>query len=284
MIAGQKLLERRDYYSVIYKDISVSGLQVGGAVKYHGINIGRIDDISIDREDVQNVIVQISVKKGTPLKEDVKASLTPVGITGLLQIEISGGSNEADLLSPGAYIQPGTSTFESISGQAELLADKLNQVLENIGEITSYENQARIKGILSNVDLILADNKTSFENIMTSLDSTTYYLAQISKSSSAAIAQLNQILESQQLTNILDNTEKITQDIASADLHKLINDLNETINEVDETFAHLDQTHLRTRQDLIQSVQMLNETLNYLNEFSRLISEDPSLLLRSKRK
>jgi len=284
MVAGRQIMEKRDYYQIIYKDISISGLQVGGAVKYHGINIGRIDEILIDREDVQNVIVKISIAENTPIKKDVIASLIPVGITGLLQVELSGGSNESELLPPGSEIKAGTSTFESISGQAEILVEKLTLVLDNIAEITNEHNQNKISGILTNVDSILSDNKEPFENIMTSLDSTTFYLSQISRSSSDAIERLNEIVQSQQFDNIITNTEKITRDIASSDLHKMIDNLNKAISEIDETFAHIDQTHLRTRQDLVQSIETLRETLEYLNEFSRLISEEPSLLIRSKRK
>jgi len=284
MIAGRQIMEKKDNYHIVYSEISISGLQVGGTVKYHGISIGRIDDIIIDKENVQNVIVYISIDSGTPIKEDVVASLLPVGITGLLQVELSGGTNESALLSPGSQIIAGTSTFDSISGQAEIIVEKLTKVLDNIAEITSSTNQKKISGILTNVDSILSDNKEPFEHIMTSLDSTTFYLSQISRSSSEAIERLNEIVRSQQFNNIINNTEKITQDIAASDLRKLIEDLNNAILEVDETFSHIDQTHLKTRQDLIQSIETLRETLEYLNEFSRLISEEPSLLIRSKRK
>jgi len=214
----------------------------------------------------------------------VKASLIPVGITGLLQIELAGGSNEATLLEPGSEIPAGTSTLESISGQAEILVEKLSLVLDNIADITSTDNQAKINGILTNVDSILSENREPFENIMTSLDSTTYYLSQISKSSSEALAKINSIIQSGKFDNIVNNVEKVTEDIAAADLTKLIDDLNKAVIEIDETFSHIDQTHLSTRQDLIQSIETLKETLEYLNEFSRLISEDPSLLLRTRRK
>ncbi|HPR18249.1 MAG TPA: MlaD family protein, partial [Candidatus Cloacimonadota bacterium] len=112
MVAGNKIMEKRDSYYIKYEDTSVSGLQVGGAVKYYGISIGRVEAIDIDKEDVSNVIVTVSVKSGTPLKENVEASLNFVGITGLLQIEISGGTNEAEFLKPKSFIPAGESTIQ----------------------------------------------------------------------------------------------------------------------------------------------------------------------------
>ncbi|MBN1948905.1 MAG: MCE family protein [Candidatus Cloacimonetes bacterium] len=284
MVAGRQLMEKRDTYQIIYKDLSVSGLQVGGAVKYHGINVGRIDDIIIDREDITNVIVKISLKGGTPIKADVIASLTPVGITGLLQVELSGGSNEADILPPGSTIKAGTSVFESISGKAEIISEKLEAVLNNLTQITNQENQAKIAGILNNVDSVLETNRESFNNIVTSMDSTSYYLAQLTRSSSEALARINEILQSEQFENILDNSEKFTRDLAQVDMAKLLANLNNAIRQIDETFAHIDMTHLRSRQDIVQTIEFLRETVDYLNEFSRQISEEPSILLRSKRK
>jgi len=115
LVAGNKLIEKRDNYFILYKDVSVNGLQIGSQVKYHGINIGRVDEINIDKDDVRNVIVSLSIKQGTPIKNDVKATLAPVGITGLMQIELIGGSVEAPLLNPGYFIGAGSSSLQNIN-------------------------------------------------------------------------------------------------------------------------------------------------------------------------
>ncbi|MBN2461324.1 MAG: MCE family protein [Candidatus Cloacimonetes bacterium] len=284
MVAGKSLMEKRDYYHIIYKDVSVSGLQIGGTVKYYGINIGRVEDISIDTKDVRNVIVAISIKRGTPVKEDVEASLIPVGITGLLQVELRGGSNEARTLLPGSEINAGTSTFESITSKAEVLSNKIEILLNNLAEITSAENREKINNILGNVDGILDENKESVNNILTNMDSISFHLASLTRSSSEAVERLNQIVQSEQMQNILDNSEKFSSDLAETDIKKLLKDVNKAVNQVNDTFAHLDLTHLKTRQDIIQTIETLRETMDYLNEFSRQISEEPSMLIRTKRK
>ena len=82
MVAGTKIMEKRDIYHIRYQDSSVTGLQIGGPVKYRGIGIGRVDDISIDPESITDIIVTVSIKSGTPIKGDMTASLIPIGITG----------------------------------------------------------------------------------------------------------------------------------------------------------------------------------------------------------
>ena len=284
MVAGKALMEKRDTYKIVYQDVSVSGLQVGGSVKYYGINIGRVEQIEIDREDVRNVVVIISVKGGTPIKEDITASLIPVGITGLLQVELTGGTNEAKTLEPGSKIKAGTSTMESIASKAEMISNKVEKLLDNLAELTNQENQSRFNNILSNVDNVLSENRESLNNIITNLDSISFHLTNLTASASEAVGELNQIIQSEQMQNILSNSEKVTSDLAEVDLKKMLNDLNLAIIQITDTFAHIDLTHLKTRQDLIQTIETLRETMDYINEFSRQISEEPSILIRSKKK
>ncbi len=283
VVAGNKLLEKRDEYYIHYEDTSVIGLQVGGQVKYHGISVGRVDDIRIDKEDVKMVIVTISVKEGTPLKEDILATLAPVGITGLKQIELSGGTNEAKLLKPKSNILPGKSVLDSITGKAEIIAEKLEIVLNNIAELTNKKNQEKFANIISNVDILIETNRDPITNVIASLDSTTYYLAEFTESANESMKRFNYLLQSEEIDNILVNAEKVTSDIAKADLAQLINDLNKAINQANDAFLHIDLTILKSRQDILQTLEMLKETVDYLNEFSRQISENPSILLRTKK-
>ncbi len=277
LVAGSKIMQKRDTYYIKYEHVSVTGLQIGGPVKYHGINIGRVEDIKIDQENVANIIVVISVKSGTPLKEDIKASLIPIGITGLLQVELTGGSNEAEFIKPKTYITAGVSTFDSISGKAEVLTKKMEILLNNLGEITNEENQLKLSNILSNVDSIINKNQQQASDIVSNLDRSMAELAEI-------IKELNAILRTGKVQNVISNAERISGDIAEADIKTLLNELDKTIKKTNVTLAHIDATHMESRQDIIDTIEILKETLEYLNEFSRQISEDPSLLLRAKKR
>ena len=283
LVIGRKIMEKRDVYYIIYKDTSVSGLQLGGTVKYHGINVGRVDDISIDKKDVSKIIITISMKAETPIKTDVKAILTPIGITGLKQIELIGGSNEAKLLKPGSKIPSGKSSLENITGKAEIVAEKVELVLNNLIELTDKTNRKKIENILANVDTIITQNKVPVKNIIANLDTTSYYVSKLLESGSEAMTKVNEILNSQQLNHILTNTDSISTALAEADLKKMLKNLNETISQANEAITHIDLTVLKSRENLVTSIETLKETLDYLNEFSRQISENPAILLRMKK-
>jgi len=284
MVAGNKIMEKRDSYYIKYEDTSVSGLQVGGAVKYYGISIGRVEAIDIDKEDVSNVIVTVSVKSGTPLKENVEASLNFVGITGLLQIEISGGTNEAEFLKPRSFIPAGESTIQNISGKAEVIVTKLEVLLNNLNAITAEENQHKLTNILTGIDSVLNKNVEPVGNIIANLEIISTELSEITVTLNEATTNINNILQSGKIDSIITNTDKITADLAKADLRKMVTDLDNAIIQVNLTLSRLDATHMESKQDILDTIESLRETVDNLNEFSRMITEDPTLLLRSRRK
>ena len=282
MVAGTKIMQKRDIYYIRYKDSSVTGLQIGGPVKYRGIGIGRVDDIYIDPENISDIIVTASIKSGTPIKGDMKASLIPIGITGLVQVEISGGSQEAELLEAGSFIMPGLSTFESISGKAEIIANKFELLLNNLNNITNEENKKRLNNIIANVDTIIDTNRSSVSNIIATLEIITKDFEQIAMDTKSLLDRLDKIMESGQVEKIVTNTEKVTSDLAESDLKQIMTDIYKLTVDANDAISHIDATHLESRQDLLDTIESLKETIDYLNDFSRQISEDPSLLIRSK--
>ncbi len=282
MVAGTKIMQKRDIYYIRYKDSSVTGLQIGGPVKYRGIGIGRVDDISIDLENISDIIVMVSVKSDTPIKGDMKASLIPIGITGLVQVEITGGTQEAELLESGSFISAGFSTFESISGKAEIITNKIEILLNNLNEITNEENTKRLNNIIANVDTIIDGNQNSIANTVSSIETITDDLEQIAKNTRSLLEKLDSIMESGKVDKIVTSTEKITSELADSDLKQLMTDIHKLTIDADNAISHIDATHLASRQDLLDSIESMKETVDYLNDFSRQISEDPSLLIRSK--
>ncbi len=282
MVAGTKIMQKRDIYHIRYKDSSVTGLQIGGPVKYRGIGIGRVDDISIDTESITDIIVTVSIKSGTSIKGDMTASLIPIGITGLVQVEITGGTQEAELLEEGSFINAGFSTFDSISGKAEIITNKIEILLNNLNNITNEENKKRLNNIIANIDTIISQNQYSISNTIVTLEVITKDFEQIAKDTRSLLKKLDNIMSSGKVEKIVANTEEITSKLADSDLKKLMANIHKLTIDANDAISHIDATHLESRQDLLDTIESLKETIDYLNDFSRQISEDPSLLIRSK--
>lgn len=84
-------------YRIHFPD-SVSGLTVGDPVKFRGVDVGAVKSISVDAENPRLVLVEVRLRKETPVKTDTRASLALKGITGVVYIELNGGDPVAKTL------------------------------------------------------------------------------------------------------------------------------------------------------------------------------------------
>jgi phospholipid/cholesterol/gamma-HCH transport system substrate-binding protein len=83
-----------DSYSVSAQFQSVSGLNNGASVEVAGVQIGKVDSISLDKEEMA-AVVKMKIQKGVVLTDDVIASIKTAGLIGDKYIKLTpGGSDE----------------------------------------------------------------------------------------------------------------------------------------------------------------------------------------------
>lgn len=99
---GKVSLFGDDYYTVYARFGSVSGLRVGNPVEIGGIEVGRVENLSID-QGKQVAIVQLKIKKDIKVYDDANVSIKTAGLIGDKYIKLEpGGAGE--VLKPGANI------------------------------------------------------------------------------------------------------------------------------------------------------------------------------------
>jgi phospholipid/cholesterol/gamma-HCH transport system substrate-binding protein len=294
---ARRLFEKTDIYYVAYRDVSVSGLEIGSPVKYLGINVGSISDINIDPDDVNQVIVRLSLKDGTPVKVDASADIVAMGITGLKTIEIRGGSNEAPFLNEEQFIRQGTSLVEDISGQAEAIAFKLELVLNNLVDFTQPENLQKITNAVDEISILSDDAGKTFRLINTVVgenrddlrQSVMYASAMTGRFDSTSVEllaagkQFNTLMQSDTLGEILGNLRDISITLRETNLNELIENLAFTTAQTRQLLLKLDSDIDRGSKDLGENMVLLQHALENLEQVSRKINTDPSILLRGQR-
>ena len=292
IITGSRLLKKRDTYFIRFKEISLAGLEIGSPVKYRGLRIGRIEDMYIDKNDITSIIVEITIDPKIPIKEDNEAVLTYLSIAaGLKMIEIQGGTNESRRLPPDSFIKTGQSLVDTITGKAEVITEKLEFILNNFAELTRTDRQKKLYQMIDNATKTLESfqslidtNSASFSHTIRNVERFSTYLDTFMMTSSYALKDIQKITQSPKLMTTIDNVEKITSDLEQANLSELIAKLATAVDQTNRTFTHLDLTLMKSRHDILSSTEILRESLEYFNEFTRLISENPSLLLRSSQR
>lgn len=184
-----------DEYDIIFTE-RVSGLSVGAAVRFNGIQKGEVDTLSIDPDDPSIVIARVRVDKDTPVKTDTKAELELVGFTGLAIIQFVGGSANAPLLKEVSedripQLKADTSGFAAfLEGSGDVLA-QANRLL-------SDENINGIAGIITNIETmtaVFADNDEELVETLGNINKITSDLAEVTGKLDAAATSLQSFME-----------------------------------------------------------------------------------------
>src|SRR6266576_3600090 len=125
----QTTAHRDDVLYRIHFNESVSGLALGDPVKFRGVDVGTVKTMALDVADPRRVQVDVKLRKEAPVKTDTKASLKLKGITGVVFIELNGGSPSAKAL---AAVTPEGQVPEIVSEPSSLasLVDQLPKILE----------------------------------------------------------------------------------------------------------------------------------------------------------
>jgi phospholipid/cholesterol/gamma-HCH transport system substrate-binding protein len=79
-------------YTLLAKFTTVSGLRIGSPVKILGLEVGRVERITIDQENLK-AVAEIKVKKDIKIYDDAIASIKTEGLIGdkYLSIDPGGG-------------------------------------------------------------------------------------------------------------------------------------------------------------------------------------------------
>ena len=156
------------YYDILFEN--TAGLSRAGDVRYNGVLVGQVTDISIDSRDPGKVRVRVEVGADTPVNEDTVATLELQGVTGVSFVSLQGGGPESRPLEPGpgqryAEIPSKGSAFQDVLTAVPELMTRAIDLLEEVREIVNDENKARIASILKNVDDATADLTVTLQEV-----------------------------------------------------------------------------------------------------------------------
>jgi len=139
----------------IYFTESVSGLNIDSPVKYRGVTIGKVVKMRINKDNVEEIEVQISVDRDAPIKTDTVAKLKSQGITGLNYIDLSKGSKSTPLLCEDGkevkVIKSVPSFLVKVEESFGSVSLNLSKTLHETSVLLREENQESITSILNHM-------------------------------------------------------------------------------------------------------------------------------------
>lgn len=142
-------------YFIIFEG-SVAGLTTGSSVGFNGIKVGEVQSLALDLEDARKVQVRIGVDDATPVRENSRANIQSMGLTGGSGVQISAGSPESPFLvatddNPIPVIKADRALGQGLFDAAPAVMNNANTLLSKLNDVVD-ENQSSIHTTVTNVE------------------------------------------------------------------------------------------------------------------------------------
>ncbi|MEL3892629.1 MlaD family protein [Ferrovibrio sp. MS7] len=258
---------------------SVAGLGQGGDVRFNGIKIGNVSQISIDREDTSKVRVTINVAADTPIRADSVASLELQGITGVSFVQINSGTKAAELL-PARYSEDVSelpvirSRNSSIAELFEAAPDLVNRA----ARIMSDQNIDNIGGIIGDIrqlTITLASRQETLTRAIDGFDRTSADIAIAARAARDVAEQFGGIVKEANSTLVAArNTLEATTKLIEGDATATVKDAQVAVQDIRGAMQQLDAVLSTVNEMVAENRAPINAiTTDGFGEFRRFIAE-----------
>jgi phospholipid/cholesterol/gamma-HCH transport system substrate-binding protein len=268
--------DRRSYDTYeIYFEGTVSGLSQGSPVRYLGVDVGRVRNMKVDRNNPGRVKVIAEVDSEAPVSGATRAHLGLLGLTGLLYIDLQVDA-AVDATQPLArgerhlVIPARKGNIEAFLERLPELVSHAGQVMSRVEELLGDENVAAVGETLRNLRETTAALPAASRDVtalIAELRATTQQTAALARRLDAVAAASQPGLEA-----TLESSRVAAEKLAStaASLERIVANNEAALAGAAGTGA------LELQQLLID----LRDTSAEVNALARSLRERPSRLLR----
>jgi phospholipid/cholesterol/gamma-HCH transport system substrate-binding protein len=250
---------------VTYFDESVQGLQADSAVKYRGVEIGKVESIKV-APDYRLIEVAMKISLAGDLQQQVAAQLKTIGITGIVFIELDQIKPDDLSSSPKITFKTNYQIIPSRPSEISRFLSDADKVMQNMKEIDFKGISGQLKSITKSIDTFLAGKRMN--HIMANLESTSSNLDKL-------IANVSKTINEGKVDNVLKETAKTL-----SDARQLINLAKEEISSM--KLKELDKRTQSIAISLQDTADNLRTTSENLYKLSESLNNSPSELLFQK--
>ena len=234
---------------------SINGLNTQAQVRFRGLRVGKVENISIDARPPYRILVRVSLAPSVPLTSHTTAQVNTQGVTGLsfVQLDDDGAGTALPGGEPLPRLDLRASSLEGLGSSAAVLAAQVNMLVGRLNVLVSEGNLGHIERTLGHL-----------ENATAGMDKTLREAPQL-------LADLHRALNEdnlKRLSSTLTNLER-----ASADAPALVADARRALDGLQGASKRLDALGADLGGEVTQStLPRLNRLLQDLAVNSRQLS------------
>jgi phospholipid/cholesterol/gamma-HCH transport system substrate-binding protein len=163
-LGASKYFEKGATY-VTYFDESVQGLQLDSAVKYRGVEAGRVERIRVAPDNrLIEVVMKINLRG--KLEREYVAQLKAAGITGIVFVELDRKESDKPDVSPKITFASEYPVISSKPSDVKQLLTGIDNVIQSLNKIDTQGISDQIKSTLKVLESVVA----SVDNVVGSVE------------------------------------------------------------------------------------------------------------------
>jgi len=234
----------------------VTGLSVESTVKYRGVNVGKVTNISLDQTAKNVIRIDIRVIDELRLSEQSHAELRMQGVTGLAFIDLDDTEDSSvPLLAADGEIPLLPSMMDKLLDDGPQLVSQIETLLQSSNALATTANE-----LLSSVD------HEKLSQTLSHLERASGKLGPLLDTAATTFERMGN-MASEENQVMLSETLSSMQKTADA-AHPLLTELNETARE----FRSMAQEISKDSQQLSHTLNF--ETLPRIHELTRHMNRD----------
>jgi phospholipid/cholesterol/gamma-HCH transport system substrate-binding protein len=262
----------------IYFNGNVTGLSEGGSVRYLGVDVGRVRRIRVDQRSPERVQVIAGIDRSAPISEQTTASLSLMGVTGLLYINLRQNVDKREIMLPVPsehypVINTVNSDFDTFLSTLPVIAGRASEVLLRLQQVFSNENSKDLSTMIGNLKATSDQMPATMKHVDAMVTELTATSADIRK----VAAQLNEAIPSIG-PKVYDLTDKLAD--TATNLERVTASVEQMLAENRSGIAGFTQTGL---PELERTLREARAAAEQFQELSRSLNEDPSKILYQPR-
>ncbi len=235
----------RNKFQVISKT-SVAGLNPQAAVYYQGVNIGKVDAIYFDPENMHQILIDISIDQNVKLTQSTYAQLGYQGITGLAYLQLHDDKKREEPLDEDAHISMLPSLLDEVTVSGQELLSNVNQLTKQAQLLLNDQNQAQISQILTNaehtsnhLDRVIDQLQLGIESFTGFTSETRMVLTHLDQLSQEVYSIMTKI---NQQGGIIDNLSESSEVLADTlpKIQKMSNSITRSARSADRVLSQLE--------------------------------------------
>jgi phospholipid/cholesterol/gamma-HCH transport system substrate-binding protein len=262
---------------------SVAGLNKGSQAQYNGIPVGRVVDIRVDPNNLEQIQVMVEIDTSiVDIKSDARAFLDANILNGIATIQIRGGTQEASELVPAPghkypVIKAGRSELEEVKASLPELVADLKAAAHGINDLLDEQNRQAFADTLRNIRAItgaLVEPSMEVNDVVANANKT--------------LVELNSFFQhlDQSYTDKGGLKDQLSQTLADAD--RLAKNFNEASRQLQLALQE-NRSGIRnfTQSTLTQVSDLLTDLQRFVAGATRFVSEmerNPTRLLFGERR